>query len=144
MNEYLNQYEKRKEEQNARRFQMLFLKRLENDGCKVSISKADRELLRNFGKVEEEKAVIELQKAINADAGFALTEEEKLFSTMNANGNKDDSAIEFNKDARRNPESALEKLQVKRMKAICAETKAVSNQIYSSKTSSKIGRGHKS
>jgi hypothetical protein len=69
MNEYLNQYEKRKEEQNARRFQMLFLKRLESDGCKISISQADRELLRNFGKVEEEKAVVELQKAINADAG---------------------------------------------------------------------------
>ena len=56
VNEYINAYELRKKEQSERRFQLLFLKRLENDGAIISISKADRELLRNFSKIEEEIA----------------------------------------------------------------------------------------
>ena len=43
---------------------MLFLKRLENDGAKIFISKADRDLLRNFGKIEEEEAENALHQAI--------------------------------------------------------------------------------
>lgn len=36
--------------------QLLFLKRLENDGVKIIISMQDRELLRNFGKIEDDIA----------------------------------------------------------------------------------------
>ena len=46
---------------------MLFLKRLENDGQRILMSKQDRDLIRNFGKLEEEQAEKDLMKAINAD-----------------------------------------------------------------------------
>jgi hypothetical protein len=67
VNEYINAYELRKKEQSDRRFQLLFLKRLENDGANVSISKQDRELLRNFSKVEDEVAERDLKMAMEAD-----------------------------------------------------------------------------
>jgi len=60
----LNAYEAKKKEMSDRRFNMLFLKRLENDGAKIFISKADRDLLRNFGKIEEEEAENALHQAI--------------------------------------------------------------------------------
>jgi hypothetical protein len=37
-NEYINAYELRKKEQSDRRFQLLFLKRLENDGATITYS----------------------------------------------------------------------------------------------------------
>ena len=39
VNDYINAYEQRKKEQSERRMQLLFLKRLENDGVKIIISK---------------------------------------------------------------------------------------------------------
>ena len=65
--DYINAFEQRKKEQAARRFQLLFLKRLENDGQRILMSKQDRDLIRNFGKLEEEQAEKDLMKAINAD-----------------------------------------------------------------------------
>ena len=49
---------------------MLFLKRLENDGAKLAIADKDRDLLRNYGKVEEEIATRDLEAAIQADASM--------------------------------------------------------------------------
>ena len=66
-NEYINAYELRRKEQSDRRFQLLFLKRLENDGATITISKQDRELLRNFSKVEDEVAERDLKQAMEAD-----------------------------------------------------------------------------
>jgi len=37
--DYINAFEQRKKEQAARRFQLLFLKRLENDGQRILMSK---------------------------------------------------------------------------------------------------------
>ena len=111
MNEFINAYEQRKKDLSARRFQMLFLKRLENDGCKISISKQDRDLLRNFGKVEEEQAVKELQKAIIADSapygGVADVDRPREGDAKEESAN-----LDFSKDSKLNPESALEQLQV--------------------------------
>lgn len=67
VNDYINAYEQRKREQCERRMQLLFLKRLENDGVKIIISKQDRELLRNFGKIEDEHAERDLQAAMESD-----------------------------------------------------------------------------
>ena len=64
----MNAYEQRKQEQNERRCQMLFLKRLENDGARIAIADKDRDLLRNYGKLEEEIATRDLEAAIHADA----------------------------------------------------------------------------
>jgi hypothetical protein len=47
--------------------QLLFLKRLENDGAKILMSKQDRELLRNFGKIEDEVAEKDLMVAMESD-----------------------------------------------------------------------------
>jgi hypothetical protein len=47
--------------------QLLFLKRLENDGVKIIISKQDRELLRNFGKLEDDIAEKDLIVAMESD-----------------------------------------------------------------------------
>ena len=83
---------------------------------------------------------MELQRAINADAGLTLSDDEKLLNSIAKEG----AEFEINKDAKRNPESAMEKLQVKRMKAACAETRAVSSSIYNQKPGSKLSRGQKS
>jgi hypothetical protein len=76
-NDYINAYEQKKKEQNERRRQMLFLKRLENDGAIITISDQDKYLLKNFGNSNEEMANKELEKAIMLDhVGRNLTSEE--------------------------------------------------------------------
>lgn len=55
----------------------MFLKRLENDGATISISKADRELLRNFSKIEEEIAEKDLRQAMEDDGAHIIDEDEQ-------------------------------------------------------------------
>jgi len=59
---------------------MLFLKRLENDGAQIVISKADRDLFRIIATQAEDEAEKELESAIQKDhfAGGMTTEEAML------------------------------------------------------------------
>jgi hypothetical protein len=66
-----------------RRMQLLFLKRLENDGIKIIISKQDRDLLRNFGKLEESQAEKDLMVAMESDGLITLKgEDEEVNSSL--------------------------------------------------------------
>jgi len=56
MEDYINAYKMRMQELNDRRCQMLFLKRLENDGARIGITEKDRALLKNYDKDEEDIA----------------------------------------------------------------------------------------
>ena len=63
--------------------QLLFLKRLENDGVKVIISQQDRDLLRNFGKVEDDVAEKDLLVAMESDG---------VTTTLRAEGEDNDTS----------------------------------------------------
>ena len=64
--------------------QLLFLKRLENDGVKVIISQQDRELLRNFGKVEDDVAEKDLLVAMESDG---------VTTTLRAEGEENETSL---------------------------------------------------
>ena len=69
---------------------MLFLKRLENDGAKITIADKDRDLLKNYGKVEEEMATRDLEAAIHADA--RITEKGKEDTLLSEADKEDERA----------------------------------------------------
>jgi len=103
---------------------MLFLKRLESDGAKIAIADKDRDLLKNYGKAEEEMATRDLEAAMHADA--EITEKGKEDTLLSEAAKEEERAKkDIMADKKRNPESIVEKLRVKRMKATCASTKAV-------------------
>jgi len=106
---YLGAFENKMKEQAERRNQMLFLKRLENDGAQILISKADRELFRILSSKEEEQAERELESAIKNDNQAVMTAEESLL---------------FNMD----PEQLNDKFYIKKMIETCAETTAVTSK----------------
>jgi len=64
--------------------QLLFLKRLENDGVKVIISQQDRDLLRNFGKVEDDVAEKDLLVAMESDG---------VTTTLRAEGEENETSL---------------------------------------------------
>ena len=130
VDDYINAYETRKKEQNERRKQMLFLKRLENDGETVEISKKDRDLLKNYGKAEEEKADKDLEAAVAMDIEQTKKDiEDNLLQEADKEDEKNKKDVMGPKQ--RNPESMIEKLRVKRMKSHCASTNAVSRTMNS-------------
>jgi hypothetical protein len=63
----LSQCESRMNENQKRRTQMLFFKRLEIDGAQIIVSQQDRDLFRNFGAEEEGEAEDELETAMRDD-----------------------------------------------------------------------------
>ena len=109
--------------------QLLFLKRLENDGASITISEQDRQLLKNFGNVEEEVADKDLEKAILHDrVGRNLSTEEVATANaiLAAEKELEQQENNINQDGKRNPDPFIEKLRISKMKACCAQTKAVS------------------
>ena len=64
--------------------QLLFLKRLENDGVKIIISQQDRDLLRNFGKVEDDIAERDLLVAMESDG---------VTTTLRAEGEENSTSL---------------------------------------------------
>lgn len=53
---YASAFEQKMKEMHQRRMEMLFLKRLENDGAQIMMSKADRELFRLISSKEDDEA----------------------------------------------------------------------------------------
>lgn len=106
---------------------MLFLKRLENDGETVEISKKDRDLLKNYGKAEEEKADKDLDAAVAIDIEQTRKDiEDNILQEADKEDERNKKDVMGPKQ--RNPESLIEKLRVKRMKSFCASTNAVSKK----------------
>ena len=104
------------------------------DGVPIKINSQDRELLRTYGRMEDYEGEDDLQNAFNAesDALQKMTDEE----IMAKQEKEDKEQQKYATDKRmRNPESQLEKFLIKRMKATCAETRAVSNKCQSSNVS---------
>lgn len=60
--EFLNQVAEKKKEQMERRRNMLFLKRLEEDGMRLKLARKDRHLLKDFEKSEDEEPLDKLDK----------------------------------------------------------------------------------
>ena len=109
---------------------MLFLKRLENDGETVEISKKDRDLLKNYGKAEEEKADKDLDAAVAIDIEQTRKDiEDNMLQEADKEDERNKKDVMGPKQ--RNPESMIEKLRVKRMKSHCASTNAVSRKMNS-------------
>ena len=98
VNDYINAYEQRKKEQSERRMQLLFLKRLENDGVKVIISQQDRDLLRNFGKVEDDIAERDLLVAMESDG---------VTTTLRAEGEENSTSLKQSKGTTKSMRSNL-------------------------------------
>jgi len=102
-----------------RRNSMLFLKRLENDGATVMLSKEDKQLFKNFGTAEAEVAENDLEQAIFSDNAQGMSFEETVLVQAAAEEAKDPSKKE------RDPTSLVEKIRNKRLKQVCASTQAV-------------------
>lgn len=107
---------------------MLFLRKLEIDGNQVKINSQDRELLRTYGRMEDYEGEDDLQNAFLAetDALLKMTDEEIM--AKQEKEEKEQQKYASTEKRMRNPESQLEKFLIKRMKATCAETRAVSNK----------------
>ena len=88
---------------------MLFLKRLENDGAKVYLSKEDKQLFKNFAGMEAE-AEQDLEHAIFSDKAQGQTFEDNLLAKAAEEEARDPSK----KD--RDPASLVEKIRAKKMK----------------------------
>ena len=121
VNEYQNGFEQRKKENQERRAQILFLKRLENDGAKISISKQDRDLLKNLGKVEDELAEKELEQAILIDHYSNTAADDALLIEAEANEKEEGNQSKAG-------DKSIQNLKIKKMKEACAETQAVAVQ----------------
>ena len=102
----------------------MFLKRLENDGAKIGITEKDRVLLKNYDKDEEEIAEYNLEQAIRADANITQKDREDEILEK-AKQEEEKQLREHTHPKERNPESLVEKLRLKRLKASCSKTKAV-------------------
>ena len=108
-------------ENQRRRTQMLFFKRLEIDGASIIVSQADKDLFKNFGTTENEEGEVDLESAMMQDHAGIRSYEDDLI----AEAEKEEEADESKKY--RDPTSIVEKIRIKRIKQVCAATRAVSN-----------------
>jgi hypothetical protein len=117
----LSQCEIKMKENQKRRTQMLFFKRLELDGAHIIVSQQDRDLFKSFGKAQgEEQAEDDLEIAILQDKIGTHNVAEDLIIQKAA---EREAALDIDAN---DPSSMVEKLKLKRIQQECAATQAIS------------------